>query len=45
MVVVECPFCSDAAQVEGQLDAVACAGCGVTTEVVDASAAILDVAA
>ena len=45
MTTVDCPFCSDAAHVEGQLDAIACDGCGITTEVADDGADILDAAA
>ena len=45
MTTVDCPFCSGPAHVEGRLDALTCDGCGVTVEVVDEAADVLEAAA
>ena len=45
MTTVDCPFCSGVGRVESHLDAVTREGCGVTVEIVDDAADVLDVAA
>jgi hypothetical protein len=45
MVTIDCPFCSGEARIEARLDAMTCEGCGVTVEVEQEPAALLEAAA